>query len=116
MSKEEFIDNIKKWVQYDTLIQQHTQEIKTLKEKKETVHERITEYIETNNMQNTVINISDGNLKYVEQNVQQPITLKLLKVCLDEYFHDEKKADHCMEFIKNNRINKSQKLLKRYYS
>jgi hypothetical protein len=116
ITKEEFVDNIKKWVQFDSMIQQHSQEIKTLREKRETVHDVISQYIETNSMQETVINISDGHLKYVEQNVTQPLTLTLLKMCLDEYFKDPRKADECLQHIKQNRINKNQKLIKRFYS
>lgn len=116
MSKEEFVEDVKKWVQLDTSIHNYTREMKTLREQRDATHEKLITYIETNRMEGTVINISDGSLKYVEQTVTPSFTLKLLKLLLDDYFKDEKKADHCLEFMKESRVCKKEKILKRYYT
>jgi hypothetical protein len=116
MDNEEFIENIKKWVHYDSMMVQYRQEIKSIQEQKDVIHQTIMNHLQSNNMENITINISDGYLKVSETNSTTAITLQFLRSCLDEFFKNEDMAERCFQFIKQKRQTKQQKGIKRYFS
>lgn len=115
MTDPQFIENIKLWVSYDNKIEEANQRLKTLRNEKVTLSNKITSYMESNNIQDTVINISDGqNIKYCEQNIQSPLTFKFLEEVLNKYYqNDSTKVVEIISFIKENRVSKKECCLKR---
>ena len=90
MTDPQFIEDIKLWVTYDNKIEEANKNIKNLRNEKTNVSNKITSYMESNNIQDTIINISNGqNIKYCEQNVQSPLTYKFLEEVLNKYFHPD---------------------------
>ena len=63
----------------------------------------ITTYMKKNEMQDHVINISDGDIRYNEQVAQSPITLKHLKNLLENYFQNNEESTKIYNYIKENR-------------
>ena len=55
---------IREWVVYDNQIKTHSEEIKSLRSRRNDLTESIFDYAEKNNIQNAVIEISDGKLKF----------------------------------------------------
>ena len=63
----------------------------------------VLNYVKTNNMQQSIIKISDGQLKFSTVTAQQSLTFKYLELCLNDLFTQEetkelflilKKRDH----------------------
>lgn len=114
---ENFVQDIKKWVEYDNKIEGYTSKIKSLKEEKLLLSNKITLHMEDNQMSNTTINISDGKLKLVEQNISSPLTYKFLEESLNKYFNgNNEKTKDIIDFLKENRQVKKNTFLKRYGS
>ena len=111
---ELFTNHIKQWISYDNKIQNLKNEIKQLNNEKNKTGDYITEYIETNNLIKTKINLSNGYLKYSKINQTSPLTFKYISKCLKEYFQDEDLANNVCNFIKNNRTFVSAVSIKRY--
>ena len=51
----------------------------------------MTMYYNDRNMKFPIINISDGKLNLVQQNISNPISIKFLENCFNEYFEDDEK-------------------------
>lgn len=107
-------ENIKKWVEYDTLIRQYSDKIKSLRESKTNVEQRIHENISTYSKK-PVIKISDGILKFNTVNVQQPLSYKFIEHTLNNVIKNSNQIDIIMEAIKSNRNSRQYDTIKRYY-
>ena len=111
-----FEENIKQWVLVDNTIKKLQTQMKQLKEQRSVISEVINEYIETNELTEAQINISDGRLKYHVTRVTQPLTLKYVKDCLAECILDQEKVNRIMDYLKNRREIREVVELKRYYN
>lgn len=110
-------DNIRNWVRTDNEIRRLNTEIKQLKLQKEEQNNNILEYVRENNLENAVVKIKDGNLKFVDVNSQQPLTYKFICECLCGYFDENDEI--VMEIIchiKSKRTVKKTKEIRRYVS
>jgi len=110
-----FENNIQSWVQIDNKIKLLTEEAKQLRAKKSVIMDDINCYIQQKNLENAVINISDGQLKFAKSQTIQGLTLKFVENCLMEILHDEKKTEYIMDFIKSKREVKIYSNIKRIY-
>ena len=111
-----FQKNIQNWVTVDNQIKTLNQEIKELRGNRNLLTNNIFTYAESNNLENAVIQISDGKLKF--QNVKQtsPLTFKLVKEVLDECIESEEHVKAIITAIKNKRESKFSYDIKRSYS
>tara|TARA_B110000305_G_C19424415_1_gene632743 strand:+ start:236 stop:574 length:339 start_codon:yes stop_codon:yes gene_type:complete len=106
--------NIKKWVEYDSLIKQFSEKIKLLREDKLKVENNIHETISSYKNKPT-IRISDGILKFNTVNIQQPISYKLIENSLRKVIKSESQLNILMNTIKETRSTKQIDVIKRYY-
>ena len=113
MSLEE---NIKKWVVLDNSHKKLCEQVKSVRDEKNKLHENIITYLDANNISNPIINISDGKLNISETKTANVLTYKFLAECLHEYFDKTTEADELMEFIKNKRTFITSKSIKRFYN
>lgn len=112
----DFNRNIIDWCEYDNNIKSKMEEVKALKSKKDELEKNIVCYINENNLQESVFNISslDTKLQYHKSSVKESITLKFLENSLLKYFeNDFDKTNELMDFIKNNRSCSDKISLKR---
>lgn len=110
----DFTDKIKKWVVYDLKIEQLNKELKEIRQEKTQIENKITLYIENNHLQDSIININNGqHLKYTEQNSQTSLSFKFLEECLLKYLNNKEETNNILEFIKKNRISKKEVILKK---
>ena len=112
----QFQKNIQDWVTLDNQIKTLTSEAKDLRSERNQLTNNIFTYAENNNLENAVIQISDGKLKF--QNVKQnsPLTFKLVKEVLDECINNEEHVHAIIEAIKNKRETKYSYDIKRTYA
>tara|TARA_B100000035_G_scaffold198672_1_gene169747 strand:+ start:1670 stop:2014 length:345 start_codon:yes stop_codon:yes gene_type:complete len=112
-----FEDNIKKWVMLDNQQKHLNEKIKEIREQKNNLSSDLNNYCKNKNINNPTIQITDGQLKFVEVKTQSTISFKYIEKCLNEIFRDEKKmVEHILEYLKNNRTYKIENEIKRIYN
>ena len=112
----DFQKHIQNWVSLDNKIKQYQGEIRQLRETRNNLSDSIFSYAEQNNLENAVIEISDGKLKFQNTKVTSPLTLKLVESCLLECIPDEEKVKYLMKYIKSKRDIKYVNDIKRSYT
>ena len=111
----EFKIAIKEWMNYDDNIQLLNSQLKELRSKRNNVKTQLTNYMENNQLTQTKFRLSDGStFKYNNVTQYKPITFKLLKQCLNNYFNDEELAVNVCKFIKERREKVVAPDIKRY--
>ena len=111
-----FESSIKEWVKIDDQLKILSKKQKELREKKNTLNDSINDYIETNKLNNSIIKISDGSLKYNSTKNAQPLTFRYIKECLSNCISNQESVEQLMEYIKQHRDIKVSNELKRYYN
>ena len=115
----EFEEHVKAWVKLDTSIRELNSRSKTLRDSRSELEGKITRFVETNNMEGTTIRINDGNhsgvLGFHEQKTTQPITMKLVRSCLDDLISDPECVEAIMDHIKESRAQKTNLNIKRTF-
>ena len=109
-----FEKGIQQWVSIDNQLKILHEKTIELREKKTELSKTIFGYAEKNNLRNSVINISDGRLKFVNTNVATPLTVKYVEKSLGEIIEDENQVNKIMDYLKKNRDIKSVAEIKRY--
>jgi len=111
----ELPEYIQQWVHYDNQIKAHSNKAKELRSQKSELTETIFDYAEKNNLQNAVIEISDGKLKF--QNIKQtsPLNFKFLQQCLHECIDNEQHVKDIVKYIKQKREIKFYNDIRRSY-
>jgi len=109
-------ESIQQWVNFDDQLKSYTNKVKELRLKRNNLTVSILNIAEQNNLQNAVIEISDGKLKF--QNVKQtsPLNFKFLKQCLSECISDEDSVKNIIDYIKQKREIKYFNDIKRSYN
>jgi len=111
-----FEENIKKWVTIDNQIKSLAVKSKELKDEKNNMEQDILNYVDTKELKNATISISDGKLRFVSSKQTAPLTLKYIEECLTKCIHNTKQVDQIMTIIKDSREIKYSEDIKRYYS
>ena len=96
-------ESIQEWVIFDNQIKMYAEKLKSLRSKRNNLTESIFDYAEKKNIQNAVIEISDGKLKF--QNVKQtsPLNFKFLEKCLNECIDNPQTVKDIINYIKQKR-------------
>jgi hypothetical protein len=109
-----FEENIKKWVALDNQLKTLTDKTKQLREEKNSMEETIMSYVETNNLGNATINITDGKLRFISTKQTPPLTLKYVEECLSKCIGNTGQVKQIMQVIKDSREVKYSADIKRY--
>ena len=111
-----FENNIKEWVNIDNKIRTYNNEVKRLRQQKDGLKDNIIAYIETNNLSDAQVQISDGVLKFQSVKQTSPLTFKFLETCLIDYLEDEEKVKNMIKYIKSKRESSYRNDIKRNYN
>lgn len=101
--KQQFIENVRTWVQIDSKLKLVNEKIKEMREQKNHLLNQINSYVYENNMKETKIEITDGELLFCERKEYAPLTYKYVEECLQNIIKDEKHIEYIMNYIKTNR-------------
>lgn len=112
----EFQENIKKWVEVDNKIKILNEQVKTLRSVKNETMDYIFDYAQDNNLQNAIIEITDGKLKFQQSKTSTPLTFKFLENCLHECIKDETQVKQIINYVKKKREVKYSNYISRTYS
>jgi|688.fasta_scaffold714395_2 hypothetical protein len=111
-----FEQNIQQWIALDNQMKILNDRHKELRDKKHTLSNQINCYVETKQLANSTINISDGKLKFINVKDTQQLTFKYLETCLGEIIKNEEQVKKIIEYVKNKREIKSVPEIKRFYT
>ena len=111
-----FENKIKSWVALDNQIKVLNERARSLREERSKLGEDIFEYVETENLSNATVQISDGRLKFMEATQTAPLTLTFIKTCLTDCIKNSGDVDSIMTYIKNSRHKKNVPEIKRSYT
>jgi hypothetical protein len=114
--RQKFVESVQKWVSIDTQIKAINEKVKKARELKSQLIGNIYQYVEKNGLENTRIEISDGDLKFYEKRDYQPITFGYVEECLEKLFSDPKEVERIMDYLHENREVKVTKDIRRNYS
>lgn len=110
-----FENQIQKWVQIDNQLKQLNDKVKELRDAKSELCKNITTHVSQNNLSAATIQISDGQLKFMETRVAAPLTFKHLEKCLAEIINNETQVKQIVDYVKQNREIKTSPEIKRVY-
>lgn len=110
-----FEKQIQQWVSLDNQIKILNEKTRDLRSKKNEISDNIFQYVETNQLSNATVKISDGKLRFGALKQTSPITLKLVESCLNNYISNKEQVDIIMKHIKQSRDNKEMPDIKRSY-
>ena len=110
-----FQEEIKGWVSLDNQLKILNDKVRVIRDERNNIGEQITNYVETENLQNATVEISDGKLKFLNNKVIQPLSFKLLESCLNEIM-DQEQAKTFIKYIKTKREVKNVNDIKRSYT
>lgn len=108
--------SIKEWVNYDNQLKKYSEKVKELRVERNMIGEQIFGFVETNNLQNAVVEITDGKLKF--QNVKQtsPLNFKFLEECLNDCISNKESVKDIIKYIKQKREVVFKNDIKRTYN
>ena len=110
-----FQENIKEWVTIDNSIKTATEELKQMKTKRSEISDTILDFVETENLNSTTININNGSLKFGTVKQSNSLTLTYVKSCLEQCISNEDDINSIMDVIKSSREVKVSSEIKRFY-
>ena len=110
-----FERQVQQWVSIDNQMKNLNEQLKALREQKNTLSEKISEHIETENI-SPIVRLSDGQLRFVKVKDTQQLTFKYLETCLSEIIKNEEQVKKIVEYIKNKREVKYVSEIKRLYN
>ena len=109
-----FEKEIQQWVSLDNEIKILNEKVKGLREKRSTIEKSVTTQAFSNNLSNAVIKISDGNLRFINTKVTEPLTFRYLEKSLNEVIKNESQVRSIIEYIKQKRNTKIVQEIKRF--
>jgi len=107
---------IQNWVELDNELKKLNEKTKDIRTRKNDIEDKIMTYVEDNNMNNSVVNITDGKIKFCETKQTSPITLGFLEKCLSEVIANQSQVKQIVDYIKSKRETKMVPEIKRYYN
>ena len=107
---------IQNWVELDNELKRINEKAKDIRTRKNDVEDKIMTYVEDNNMSNSIVNITDGKIKFSETKQTSPITLGFLEKCLGEVIANQGQVKQIVDYIKSKREIKMVPEIKRYYN
>lgn len=107
---------IQNWVELDNELKRINERAKDIRMRKNDIEDKLMTYVEDNNMNNSVVNISDGKIKFCETKQTSPLTLGFLEKCLSEVIANQNQVKQIVDYIKSKRETKIVPEIKRYYN
>ena len=108
--------SIQNWVELDNELKRLNEKAKDIRTSKNDIEDKLMTYVEDNNMNNSVVNISDGKIKFCETKQTSPLTLGFLEKCLSEVIANQSQVKQIVDYIKSKRETKMVPEIKRYYN
>ena len=102
-TKQQFIDNLQKWVAIDTQLKMIHEKTKQIRESKEFLIQKIYTYIHDNNITSNKINMNNEEVIFYEKKEYPPLTYTYIEKCLSEIIPEKKQVDFIIQYLKSKR-------------
>jgi len=113
--KNQFIENVQKWVLIDNQLKIVNEKTKKMREMKNILSEDICKYMNDNDLINKKIGITNGELRIVEKKDYSPLTYGYIEKKLEEIIPDKSHIEFIIQYLKDNReITVSQEIRSNY--
>jgi arginine decarboxylase-like protein len=109
-----FENQIQQWVSLDNQIKKLNEQMKELRESRNNLEQNIIQYASTNNLSNSIIQISDGKLKFVNSTVTESLTFKYVEKTLGEVIKNQSQVELIINHLKQKRTVKRCPEIKRF--
>lgn len=113
--KEDFKEQVKKWVILDTQLKMVHEKVKIMRDEKNLLGSRICNHLENSGNAHRKIMIHDGNLKIYEKKEYSPLTFSFLEQHLGKIMTDPEQVDFVIQYLKEQREIKTTPDIKRNY-
>jgi hypothetical protein len=111
--KKVFVENVQKWSLYDRQLKLIAEKTKLIRDAKQNASKQIIEYMETNKLSHSKIELSDGELKIVEKKDYSPLTFSYIEESLAKIIPEKAHVDYIIDYLKTNREIKVTQEIKR---
>jgi uncharacterized protein YllA (UPF0747 family) len=115
-SREQFAEDIKKWVTLDTQLKVVHEKTKQMREMKSDLQTRIYDYMEKANLLDKKIGIHDGELRFMEKKEQTTLSFGYIERCLGQILSEKEQVDYILQYLKEKRETQMIKELRRTYA
>lgn len=113
--KNQFIENVQKWVLIDNQLKIVNEKTKKMREMKNILSEDICKYMNDNDLINKKIGITNGELRIVEKKDYSPLSYGYIEKKLEEIIPDKSHIEFIIQYLKDNReITVSQEIRSNY--
>ena len=112
----EFEQQIQQWVSIDNQMKILNDKMKELREKKHNISININAHVESSQLSNASVKLSDGQLNFINFQETHQLTFKYLETCLCEIIKNEEQVKKIVDYIKNKREVKYVQEIKRLYN
>ena len=102
-TKADFINDVQKWVALDSQLKLANEKIRQLRESRNQLTNQICSFVDAQNMRDTKLEISDGNLKVYDRKEYSPITFTYVETSLDKIIPNKEHVTYIMKYLKENR-------------
>ncbi len=113
--KDDFTQNVKRWVTIDTQLKMINEKTKILREEKNNISYKICDQLDNSGNKNRKILIHDGDLKVHEKKEYSPLTFSFLEEHLGKIMNDPTQVQYVIDYLKQKREIKITNDLKRSY-
>jgi len=115
-NKTIFVENIQKWVIAEKQLKHIAEKTKEIRELKTQTSIDICQYIQSNNLSSTKIELSDGELKIYDKKEYPPLSFGYIEERLAEIIPDKSHVNFIIQHLKDNREIKSSPDIRRTYT
>jgi hypothetical protein len=112
-------ESIKNWVVLDNQHKKLNSQISKLRDEKNELTQTIINYYDFKNTKYPNINISDGKLSFIQQKIANPLSVKFLEQCFEEFFENYDSnsiKEELIQFIKSKRTHNINTNIRRVYN
>ena len=104
MNQHQYIENLKKWVVLDKQLRFVNDKTRQIRESRTKLTNELCQYVQQHpHLGNKVIEITDGELRFVEKREYTPLSFSYIKECLDKVIASPADVDRIIQYIKDNR-------------
>lgn len=114
--REQFVENVKKWVAIDTQLKAINERTKQIREMKTNLQTNIHAYMENKNLLDKKIGVSDGELRFVERKEQTALSFGYIERCLQEIMPEKSHVDYIIQYLKDKRETSVVSEIRRTYN
>ena len=100
----QYVDKLKKWVVLDKQLRFVNDKTRQIRESRTQLTKELCEFVHQHpHLGNKVIEITDGELRFIEKREYTPLSFSYIKECLDKVIASPADVDRIIQYIKDNR-------------